>query len=179
MPDETTTPPVDTQTPPSEPVPAPEPATTATSPETAQPEIAPTPEAPQTESAPEAPSGAVEAPRGSENLEAVIDTTPQNTSVANPEPQTAQTVPAQSATAVIRPHGDLALANAKIQEAKRKKLDKIMAKLSEKGRITNDEVEKLLRVSDATATRYLQALEKEGKVKQTGKTGMAVFYEKI
>lgn len=75
--------------------------------------------------------------------------------------------------------GDLALANAKIQEAKRKKLDKIMARLSEKVRITNDEVEKLLRVSDATATRYLQALEKENKIKQTGSTGTGVFYEKL
>ena len=45
--------------------------------------------------------------------------------------------------------------------------------------ITNDEVEKLLHVSDATATRYLQALEKENKIKQTGVTGKAVFYEKI
>ena len=45
--------------------------------------------------------------------------------------------------------------------------------------VTNDEVEKLLHVSDSTATRYLQALEKENKIKQTGSTGTGVFYEKI
>ena len=54
-----------------------------------------------------------------------------------------------------------------------------MARLSEKGKITNDEVEKLLRVSDATATRYLDALEKEGRVRQEGKTGKSVVYIKI
>jgi len=42
-----------------------------------------------------------------------------------------------------------------------------------------DEVEKLLHVSDATATRYLEQLEKEGKVKQNGRTGAGVLYSKI
>ena len=54
-----------------------------------------------------------------------------------------------------------------------------MAVLNTKNKITNDEVEKLLHVSDATATRYLSALEKEGKIKQVGKTGKAVVYSKI
>jgi Fic family protein len=40
-------------------------------------------------------------------------------------------------------------------------------------------VEKLLHVSDATATRYLETLEKEGKIKQVGKTGKHTHYEKI
>lgn len=35
--------------------------------------------------------------------------------------------------------------------------------------ITNDDVEKLLHVSDATATRYLQELEKGGRITQAGK----------
>jgi hypothetical protein len=30
-----------------------------------------------------------------------------------------------------------------------------------------------------TATRYLSQLEKEGKIKQVGKTGKSVFYSKI
>jgi predicted HTH transcriptional regulator len=34
-------------------------------------------------------------------------------------------------------------------------------------------------VSDATATRYLEILEKENKIKQTGKTGKGVTYTKI
>ena len=45
--------------------------------------------------------------------------------------------------------------------------------------VTNDEVEKLLHVSDATATRYLSALEKEGRIRQVGKTGHGVVYSKI
>lgn len=66
-----------------------------------------------------------------------------------------------------------------IQFRKRKKLDKIMTLFAKQTKITNDEVEKFLHVSDATATRYLSQLEKEGKIKQSGKTGKSVFYSKI
>lgn len=66
-----------------------------------------------------------------------------------------------------------------IQFRKRKKLDKVMAMFLKQSKITNDEVEKFLHVSDATATRYLSQLEKENKIKQTGKTGHSVFYSKI
>ncbi len=44
------------------------------------------------------------------------------------------------------------------------------------GKITNNDVEKLLNVSDATATNYLQELENENKIEQIGKTGRSVFY---
>jgi len=70
-------------------------------------------------------------------------------------------------------------ARISIQDRKRKKRDKIMQALNTKTKITNDEVEKLLHVSDATATRYLSALEKENKIKQVGKTGHGVVYSKI
>ena len=53
---------------------------------------------------------------------------------------------------------------------------KILESLKEKGRVVNNDVEKLLGVSDATATRYLDELEKEGKVRQIGTTGHAVYY---
>ncbi len=66
-----------------------------------------------------------------------------------------------------------------IQFRKRKKLDKVMTLFLKKSKITNDEVEKFMHVSDATATRYLSQLEKEGKIKQSGKTGKHVFYSKI
>jgi len=66
-----------------------------------------------------------------------------------------------------------------IQFRKRKKLDKIMALFLQHSKITNDEVEKFLHVSDATATRYLSQLEKEGKIKQSGKTGKGVSYSRI
>lgn len=45
--------------------------------------------------------------------------------------------------------------------------------------MTNQHVEMYLGISDATATRYLEELEKEGKVRQIGKTGPDVYYEKI
>ena len=66
-----------------------------------------------------------------------------------------------------------------IQQRKQKKLEKILDLFAKQEKITNDEVEKLLHVSDATATRYLSELEKQGKVKQVGKTGHAVSYTKI
>ena len=66
-----------------------------------------------------------------------------------------------------------------IQFRKRKKLDRVMSLFLQKSKITNDEVEKLLHVSDATATRYLSILEKEGKIKQSGKTGKSVSYSRI
>ena len=51
-----------------------------------------------------------------------------------------------------------------------KRLDKIMDYARKKGSVTNDEAEKLLHVSDATATRYLSNLVKQGKLKPAGKT---------
>jgi len=66
-----------------------------------------------------------------------------------------------------------------IQFRKRKKLDKVMTLFAKQTKITNDEVEKFMHISDATATRYLSQLEKEGKIKQTGKTGKSVFYSKL
>ncbi len=106
---------------------------------------------------------------------------------AQPETQTAQ-IPASeplppdstSSPQATHPARDLLVkARATIQDRKRKKLDKILEALNAKGKITNDEVEKLLHVSDATATRYLSTLEKEGKIQQVGKTGKAVEYTRI
>jgi hypothetical protein len=66
-----------------------------------------------------------------------------------------------------------------IQFRKRKKLDRVMSLFLKQSKITNNEVEKFLHVSDATATRYLSQLEKEGKIKQSGKTGKGVSYSRI
>lgn len=54
--------------------------------------------------------------------------------------------------------------------------DILLEYLKHRGKITNNEVEDLLDVSDATATRYLQQLEDEGKIKQVGSAGKGVFY---
>ena len=74
-----------------------------------------------------------------------------------------------------------------IKNKKRKKLDLVMTLFLKKSKngstsspqVTNDEVEKFLHVSDATATRYLSQLEKEGKIKQSGKTGKGISYSKL
>lgn len=70
------------------------------------------------------------------------------------------------------------MARATIQLRREKKLAKIMEQFAKQTEITNDEVEKLLHVSDATATRYLSELEKRGKLKQVGTTGRGVSYVK-
>src|SRR3989338_855768 len=98
----------------------------------------------------------------------------------NQQPASQPSVPAQVAAPIVHLGRDvLAKARATIQDRKHKKLEKILEALTAKGKITNDEVEKLLHVSDATATRYLSALEKEGKIQQVGKTGKAVQYTRI
>src|SRR3989338_7393683 len=83
---------------------------------------------------------------------------------------------------VIEPLAKLSLlakAREMIQFRKRKKLDKIMSLFLKQAEITNDEVEKLLHVSDATTTRYLEQLEKERKIRQTGRPGKGVSYSRM
>ena len=66
--------------------------------------------------------------------------------------------------------------NLKRQQAKRQAKKKILKLLKEKENISNNDVERLLGVSDATATNYLQELENENRIIQIGKTGRAVSY---
>ena len=161
MPDETSTPPTDTQAPPSEPVPAPEPAPSET------------PAPPKSEDA-TGQEAEVSEPVPEPVPEPQAQPEPAQSNSPTPQPATASAV---APTSII---GELLVkARAKIQERRRKKLDRIMDKLTEKGKITNDEVERLLRVSDATATRYLDLLEKEGKIRQEGKTGKYVVYVRV
>ena len=53
---------------------------------------------------------------------------------------------------------------------------KVLAFVQEHGKIQNNDVEKLASVSNATAERYLDELEKEGKLTQHGTIGQNVFY---
>ncbi|MFZ2831789.1 MAG: helix-turn-helix domain-containing protein [Minisyncoccia bacterium] len=96
--------------------------------------------------------------------------------VETPAPAPAQVI-AQTLTKSIREL--FTKAQLAIQNRKRKKIDRVMNLFAKQTTITNNEVEKLLHVSDATATRYLSTLEKEGKIKQSGKTGKGVSYSKI
>lgn len=56
---------------------------------------------------------------------------------------------------------------------------KILNLLQTKPKITNNDIEKLLRVSNTSAERYLNQLENEGKIKQIGKTGRYTHYKCI
>lgn len=67
--------------------------------------------------------------------------------------------------------------NAEAIEEKRKNLEKVLAMAKEKGEIRNDDVEHGLGVSNATAERYLQELEEQGKLVQIGATGQSVRYK--
>ena len=58
---------------------------------------------------------------------------------------------------------------AVVQTKKRKRLDKIVALAAQTHIITNDDAQKLLQVSDSTATRYLKELVKTGRLKLSGK----------
>lgn len=62
---------------------------------------------------------------------------------------------------------------------KAENLEKVKELFEHQERVTNDDVEKALGVSDATATRYLEELEKEGLVRQVGETGKYTYYEKV
>ncbi len=119
-------------------------------------------------------------------------TTPLQAGASLPEEKPLAQIPTQNLTSSIFPtktrmHELFIKAQNAIQIRKRKKLNKIMAMFlknpnhtdEQKIKITNDEVEKLLHVSDSTATRYLAILKKEGKIKQNGKTGKWVYYTKI
>ena len=64
-------------------------------------------------------------------------------------------------------------------EQKEENKRKILELFNAKHPITNNYVETSLGVSDATATRYLRELEKEGKLVQVGKTGKYVYYERV
>ncbi len=104
--------------------------------------------------------------------------TPTSEPVDTPAPaQVVAPVIAQTFTKSIREL--FTKAQLAIQNRKRKKIDRVMTLFAKQTTITNNEVEKFLHVSDATATRYLSTLEKEGKIKQSGKTGKGVSYFKI
>ncbi|MBP9711332.1 MAG: winged helix-turn-helix transcriptional regulator [Candidatus Pacebacteria bacterium] len=99
---------------------------------------------------------------------------------ASPATSSADIVPVVVATQEAKkdPRSLLTKALDALQVGKRKKLEKVVALAQKKGRISNDDVQKALRVSDATATRYLSQLVKEGRLKSSGvRAGM--IYEPV
>lgn len=69
--------------------------------------------------------------------------------------------------------------HARRSATKEKRKREILRLLQKKKKISNDDVEKTLGVSDASATNYLEELERAGKIRQVGKTGRYVYYEKV
>lgn len=81
-------------------------------------------------------------------------------------------------TAVVMTMAAKQSENASSEKAKKiEELKKFVESTDEK--ITNDLVQEKLSISDATATRYLDELEKEKIVKQVGEEGRSVYYKKI
>ncbi|MBU1038967.1 DUF977 family protein [Patescibacteria group bacterium] len=62
---------------------------------------------------------------------------------------------------------------------KEQNLQKVWAMFADQEQVTNNNVEELLGVSDATAERYLNELEQQGKIKQIGQAGQGVYYKKL
>lgn len=54
--------------------------------------------------------------------------------------------------------------------------EKITALLREKGQLSNAELREALGISDRSVIRYMDELEREGKVDQVGSTGRGVLY---
>lgn len=66
---------------------------------------------------------------------------------------------------------------ARQKQEKEANLQKIREYMRGRESARNEEIEKLLGVSDATATRYMDELEQEGAVKQIGRSGPKVLYK--
>ena len=77
----------------------------------------------------------------------------------------------------INTFSSLDKANAARLKKKEEAKEKVLELLNKQGKITNDEVEKMLGVSDSTAQRYLQELVKEGEITQQGEK-KGIFYIK-
>ena len=115
-----------------------------------------TPEIPQTPDLP------VETPEVPEIPTPPVEPTPM--------PQTpGPDIPTPIPSPVLQPIGSyLSRALEAIGLRKRAKLDRILQLASKKHSIRNDDVEKLLHVTDTSATNYLNQLVREGKLKRAG-----------
>ncbi len=140
------------------------------------------PEAPQGDSSAESSNIPVDTRDNEETVPEDIGQNTENKGSLGSQPETPQipvNEPLESKSKPSLARELLIQARNAIQFRKRKKLDKLMSLFLKHQKITNDEVEKFLHVSDATATRYLSQLEREGKIKQIGKTGHSVSYSQL
>ncbi len=59
---------------------------------------------------------------------------------------------------------------------KRENKEKILALPTERGELSNSDIRETLCISERSVVRYLDELEKEGKVEQVGSAGRGVTY---
>ena len=59
---------------------------------------------------------------------------------------------------------------------KEERKEKILELLEERGELSNSDIREALGVSRRSVARYLDQLEREGKVEQTGEIGRGVTY---
>jgi Fic family protein len=70
--------------------------------------------------------------------------------------------------------------NTSAQDKRDENIEKLKSIIASTDKeISNDMVQETLGVSDATATRYLDELEKQGIIKQLDKTGKYTRYNKL
>ena len=67
--------------------------------------------------------------------------------------------------------------NRQQEEIKETRKQKVLGELAKRGKIKTNQVADFLEVSRATAFRYLEELEKEGKIEQIGAYGRNVEYK--
>lgn len=58
-------------------------------------------------------------------------------------------------------------------------MESILGLLKTQEKLTNSHIEMMLGIPESTVTRYMDELEKEGKVRQVGDTGAGVYYEEV
>lgn len=97
-----------------------------------------------------------------------------------PTVQKEEPVDKNGMTPTIRAYlmGLLVKANAAVQTRKQKNLKKLLTLFDTMPKVQNNDVEKFLHLKDAMATRYLNMLLKDGKIRREG-TGSATRYYKI
>jgi hypothetical protein len=73
----------------------------------------------------------------------------------------------------------IAKAREKSEVKKKKALEQIMVSLRQEGELNNSQIREIVKKSNWTVMRYMDCLEREGKVRQTAKTGRDTTYKLI
>lgn len=105
----------------------------------------------------------------------------QSSSPSSPTQSTTPPPPPPPQTPVSNPPPETSIASRRMaalekrRANKAERLEKIVALARERGKITNNDVQILLGVSDATASRYLRELAVHGRLTRVGKQKRPVY----